>query len=183
MRGIRKTVSLILYGILRILAGDAFANRQFSLKTLYKHFFIQKVFRINGHVPWPVHPTTVVKAPENIQRGNRSPGLSPWCYLDGRNGIIIGNNTWIGPRVSLISMNHNIYNYTEYVREKPIRIGNNCWIATGAIITAGVELGDHTVVAAGSVVTRSFPEGNVLIGGVPAKVIKKLGEYGTGNLE
>ncbi len=177
MKGIKKVISNFLYGFLRLFAGEAFANRQFSLKTLYKHFFYQKILRINSHVPWPVHPTTVVKAPENIQRGNRSPGLSPWCYLDGRNGIIIGDNTWIGPRVSLISMNHDVYDYTKYIKEKPIRIGNNCWIATGAIITAGVELGDHTVVAAGSVVTKSFP-GNVLIGGVPAKVIKELGDYG-----
>ena len=174
---IKSVLSDVLYGFLSIFAGEAFANRQFPLKTLLKHFFLQKILRINGHVPWPVHPTTVVKAPQNIIRGNRSPGLSPWCYLDGRNGIVIGNNTWIGPRVSIISMNHDVYDYRKYIKEEPIRIGNNCWIATGAIITAGVQLGDHTVVAAGSVVTKSFP-GNVLIGGVPAKVIKKLENYG-----
>lgn len=103
--------------------------------------------------------------------------MAPWCYIDGRNGIVIGENTWIGPRVSIISMNHDLNDYPKYVESKPIRIGSNCWIATGAIITAGVELGDHTVVAAGSVVTKSFP-GNCMIGGIPAKIIKPLKDYG-----
>ena len=43
-----------------------------------------------------------------------------------------------------------------------------------SVITAGVELGTRTIVAAGSVVTKSFPEGYCVLGGVPAKVIKKL---------
>ena len=176
MNRLKKILTDSIYLFLKIFGGEAFANRRFSPKVLLKHFFLQKILRINSHVPWPVHPTTVIKSPENIIKGNRNPGLSPWCYLDGRNGIIIGNNTWIGPRVSLISMNHDIYNFNRYIKAEPIRIGNNCWIATGAIITAGVQLGDHTIVAAGAVVTKSFPR-NVLLAGVPAKIVKKLEDY------
>lgn len=44
------------------------------------------------------------------------------CYLDGRNGIEIGENTWIGPKVSIISMNHDINNYQNYIKDKPIKI-------------------------------------------------------------
>jgi len=40
-----------------------------------------------------------------------------------------------------------------------------------------VELGEHTIVAAGAIVTKSFLEGNQIIGGVPAKVIKKINKY------
>jgi len=43
-----------------------------------------------------------------------------------------------------------------------------------AVILPGVHLGDHTIVAAGSVVTKSFPQGNCILGGVPAKVVKEL---------
>ena len=166
----------MLRKLLHIFAGSAFSDAKFPVNKMFKHFIIQKIFRKNGHVPWPVHPTSVIKSPQNIQRGNRCPGLSPFCYIDGRNGIIIGNNTWIGPRVSMISKNHDVYNFTKYVQKGPIRIGQNCWIGTGAIITAGVELGDHTIVAAGAVVTKSF-SGNVLIGGVPAKIIHSLDDY------
>jgi acetyltransferase-like isoleucine patch superfamily enzyme len=55
--------------------------------------------------------------------------------------------------------------------EEPIVIGNDCWIGTRVIILPGVHLGNKCIVAAGAVVTRSFPD-NSIIGGVPAKLIK-----------
>ena len=167
----------LIYAALRLLAGPAYADPKFHYWKMIKAFWAQKILRKNSHVPWPVHASSMIKAPKHIQRGTRCPGLAPFCYIDGRNGIEIGENTWIGPRVSLISMNHDLNDYTRYTESDPIIVGKNCWIATGAIITAGVRLGDHTVVAAGAVVTKSFPEGNVLIGGIPAKRLKKLPEY------
>lgn len=166
----------ILYSLLRIF-GPAFSDHKFPASLLLKHAILQKLLRINHHVPWPVHWTTQVKSPEKIQRGTRCPGLSVGCYLDGRNGIIIGKNVWIGPHVSLISMNHDMNNYDQFVSADPIIINDNCWIATGAIILPGVRLGNHVVVAAGSVINKSFTENNILIAGVPAKVVKKLPEY------
>ncbi|RPI02851.1 MAG: acyltransferase [Calditrichaeota bacterium] len=166
----------LIYFLLRTFAGNAFADPQFPAPKLIKHFILQKILRRNAHVPWPVHPSTIIKAPEKINRGTRCPGMAPFCYLDGRNGIIIGENTWIGPRVSIISMNHDLCNYSKYIPSNPIIIGKNCWIGAGAIITAGVNLGDHTVVAAGAVVTKNF-SGNVLIAGVPARVIRELEGY------
>ena len=59
----------------------------------------------------------------------------------------------------------------------PIIIGDNCWIGAGSILLPGVVLANHIVVAAGSVVTKSFTEDNVLIGGTPARVIKHLSYY------
>lgn len=144
---------------------------------LLKHVIIQKFLRINYHVQWPVHWTSQIIAHENIERGNRTPGLSIGCYLDGRNGIIIGKNTWIGPKVSIISMNHDKINYHNYRNASPIVIGANCWIATGAIILPEVEIGDHVVVAAGSVVTKSFTQNDLLIGGNPAVTLKRLSAY------
>lgn len=142
-----------------------------------KCFFAQKVLRINSHVPWPVHWTSEIKGYENIQRGTETPGSALGCYIDARNGIVLGENVWIGPKVSIISMNHDLLDYNQYIKESPIRIGRDSLITTGCIILPGVELGPHTVVAAGAVVTKSFPEGNQLIGGNPAVVIKKLEEY------
>ncbi len=141
------------------------------------YWVFQHFFRINKNVPWPVHWTTQIIKPEKIHKGNRNPGMSIGCYLDGRNGIEFGDNVWVGPRVSIISMNHDLNDYFSYQNEKPIKIGNNCWIATNAVILPGVELGDHVVVAAGAVVTKSFTEKDILIGGNPAKIIKKLEPY------
>jgi acetyltransferase-like isoleucine patch superfamily enzyme len=56
-------------------------------------------------------------------------------------------------------------------------IGDDCWLATGCIILPGVKLGNHVIVAAGAVVTRSFEEDNIILGGTPAKIVKRIGAY------
>lgn len=172
----KKRLNDLLFVFLKLF-GASFSNRNFSSKTLLQAIFFQKVLRINSHVPWPVHRTSVVVDPKRIQKGTRCPGLSMGCYLDGRNGIIFGENVWLGPRVSIISMNHDLYDYEKYVVNDPIVIGSDCWLATGCIILPGVRLGSHVIVAAGAVVTQSFEENNIVLGGVPAKIIKRIERY------
>ena len=59
-------------------------------------------------------------------------------------------------------------------KDQTIFIGDNCWIGMNAIILPGVSIsGVNVIIAAGSVVTRSFEDSNVLIAGNPAKVVKK----------
>lgn len=145
--------------------------------VVLKHWFIQKIFRINSHVSWPVHFTSRIISPERIVRGTRTPGMAVCCHIDGRNGIRFGNNVWIGPRVSIISMNHDVTDFHRFVKTDPIIIEDNCWLATNCTILPGVRIGPHTVVAAGAVVTKSFIDGNVVLGGVPARVVKHLDSY------
>lgn len=158
-------------------AYPGFDYHNFPFRLLVKCFMAQKLFRINSRVPWPVHWSSEVKGFENIQRGPETPGSTICCYIDGRNGIIIEDNVWLGPKLSIISMNHDLLDYNIYIKAKPIRIGRDSLISSNCVILAGVELGPHTVVAAGAVVTKSFLEGNQLIGGNPAVVIKKLEAY------
>ncbi|BBU86008.1 hypothetical protein EIMP300_74080 [Escherichia coli] len=56
---------------------------------------------------------------------------------------------------------------------KPVTIGNNVWIGGRAVINPGVTIGDNVVVASGAVVTKDVPD-NVVVGGNPARIIKKL---------
>lgn len=151
-----------------------FHNEQYFNLTLVKYIFWQKVLGLNRNTPWPVHFTSEVKCPEKIKNGTKAPGYSMGCYIDGRNGIIIEENVYVGPRVSIISMNHDKQALEKYVNAEPIIIRKNCWLATNAVILSGVELGEHTIVAAGAVVTKSFPEGHQMLAGNPAVVVKHL---------
>jgi acetyltransferase-like isoleucine patch superfamily enzyme len=58
---------------------------------------------------------------------------------------------------------------------KPIVVERNVWIATGATIIGGVTIGENSVVAAGSVVTRDVPP-NTLVAGNPARIIRPITE-------
>ncbi len=169
-------VSLLRF-FLSKFGGEGFYEKKLPLFLLIKIFFYQKVLGFNRSVPWPVHWTSKVSCPKKIDRGTRYPGLSMGCHIDGRNGIKFGKNVWIGPRVSVVSMNHDPNNYHRYLEGGPVVIGDNCWLGANSVVLPQVELGQHTVVAAGSVVTKSFPEGNQILAGVPARVVKKLDAY------
>lgn len=172
-----KLKNFLYYIMLMMWPAYIKEGNQQSLIIVLKYFIIQKILRINSHVNWPVHPSSKITAPERIQRGSRTPGLSCGCHIDGRNGIIFGNNVWVGPHVKIISMNHHPCDYNEYIKVAPVRIGDNCWIGAGAIILPSVVLGNHTIVGAGAVVTKSFQSEDQIIAGNPAKLIKKIGSY------
>lgn len=117
--------------------------------------------------------------PQKIKLGKnvwKSFLLSGNCYIQAINGIEIGDNTIFAPGVKIISSNHKFSNFHEHEICKPIKIGKNCWIGANSIILPGVELADNTIVASGAVVTKLFNEKNIIIGGVPAKIIKKIYE-------
>lgn len=139
------------------------------------HFFYKYFLRQHRGVGWAVHFTSTLYFPQRIKRGkNVFPGDSPNNFIDASNGIEIGDFTNIGPGVGLISANHNTVDNRLYTQHPPIRIGAFCWLGMHAIVLPGVVLGDFTTVAAGAVVTKSFPEGHCIIGGNPARIIKLL---------
>jgi len=142
------------------------------------YFFIpQKMFRINGSIPWPVHFTSRVLYYKNISIGNRSaPGMNASCYIQGRNGIKIGHNFRMGPGVGLISANHNIDDYDQWDATPPIIIGNNVWIGMNSVILPGVKIGDNVVISANSVIKTDIPS-NSIASGNPGQVIKEKAPY------
>jgi acetyltransferase-like isoleucine patch superfamily enzyme len=139
------------------------------------HFLCHHILRNNPGVSWAVHHTSTIRCPHNIVRGkNVYPGDSPGVYINALNGIVIGDDTNIGPNVGLISANHDLIVNAQFQTAQPIKIGKNCWIGMGAIILPGVELGDYTIVGAGSIVTKSFKKGHIVLAGNPARIIKEL---------
>lgn len=89
--------------------------------------------------------------------------------------ISIGNNVTISTHVMFVTHDNSIKLVCSDASDLfgRIKIGNNSFIGQGSIVMYGVELADNTIVAAGSVVTKSFAESNIIIGGNPARVIGK----------
>lgn len=103
-------------------------------------------------------------------------GESIWftnTYILDYAPIYFGKNITVGPDVKLITSWHKTENFN-VVKALPIRIGNNVWLTMNIVVLPGVEIGDNTIVGAGSVVSKSLPA-NVLAAGNPAKVIKGIG--------
>lgn len=93
--------------------------------------------------------------------------------LSASGGIEFQDGAMLAPGVKIATINHDFDNrHTIYTYGK-VTIKKNAWIGLGATITPGVTIGENAVVAAGSVVTKDVPD-NVVVGGVPAKVIKML---------
>ena len=115
--------------------------------------------------------TPAVEIGNNISIGNRFSALSAAK-------ITIEDHALIASDVLITSENHGTdpestpsYSKTP-LDEKEVRIGKGCWIGEKVSIMPGVTLGDRTIVAANAVVTKSFPD-HCIIGGIPAKIIKK----------
>jgi len=93
--------------------------------------------------------------------------------------IVIGENTFFGHNVMLLTPQHDFHLFGEErqntIYSKPIHIGRDVWIASGAIILGGISIGDGAVVAAGAVVTNDVPSYSI-VGGVPAKIIGHIQE-------
>lgn len=99
------------------------------------------------------------------------------CLIVGGDAPIkIGSNCDLGPRVMIVTGTHCIDTEGPRVAGEgfslPITIGEGCWICAGATILGGTHIGSRSIVAAGAVVKGDFPSG-VLIGGIPARVLKE----------
>ena len=94
------------------------------------------------------------------------------CLMMSRGGITIDDDVLIAANVQLISNNHDLHDHALLVC-KPVHICRNAWIGAGATILPGVTVGENAVVAAGAVVTRDV-EPNTIVGGNPARLIKRV---------
>lgn len=140
----------------------------------WTRLFFQKFLGFNKRAYWQVHFSSKVNGIDNIVAGvETSPGVSPGCYIQGSGGIIIGDYTQIAPNVGIISSNHDLHD-SRIKQNGRVEIGKYCWLGMNSMVLPNVKLGDFTIVAAGAVVTKSFPQGYCLIGGNPAKKIKEL---------
>ena len=121
-----------------------------------------------------IHRSVRMDTPDVIIGNNTRIGL--------HNTIIgpvkIGNNVNLAQGITVTALNHNFTDSTKRIDEQgvstnPVTIEDDIWIGANAVILPGVNIGNHSVVAAGAVVTKDVPA-HSLVAGVPAKVIKEI---------
>ncbi|MFT3752893.1 MAG: DapH/DapD/GlmU-related protein [Paludibacter sp.] len=126
-----------------------------------------------------IDASSTVSTPFHINLGiftriGKSVFINSDCTFLDIGGITIEDEVLIGPKVNIITEGHPIDPAErKSLIVKPVVIKRNVWIGAGATILPGVTIGENSVVAAGAIVSKDVPD-NVVVVGVPAKVIKEI---------
>tara|TARA_R110002020_G_scaffold198873_2_gene400215 strand:- start:170 stop:757 length:588 start_codon:yes stop_codon:yes gene_type:complete len=145
-----------------------------SLYRFYKRLKIKYLYRLKR-----VHPTFNIGGKSNISKDFVA---GEYSYV-GSGGLIypgvsIGRYTMLAQNVQIIGDDHNFNlvgipsTFSGRPNLRRTRIGRDVWIGANSIVMAGVKIGDGSIIAAGSVVTKDIPSFSI-VGGVPAKFIRK----------
>lgn len=114
----------------------------------------------------------------NIHLGEGS-FINSGCHFQSQGGIWVGEGALIGHDVVVATLNHHFKPEERQLCDgAPVRIGKGAWIGSNACLLAGVTVGDYAVVAAGAVVTKDVPA-MTIVGGVPAKPLKRINPDGS----
>lgn len=130
-----------------------------------------------GAYSWVTCTSHLSKYGKGLKIGSNS-AVGKFSEFGASGGIEIGNNVIMGSYISFHSENHNYSDCSKLIREQGvtslgIKLGNNIWVGAKATFLDGCEVGDNCVVAAGAIVKGKFPK-NVIIGGVPARILKNI---------
>lgn len=160
----------IWYILYSIFAKNLPESRRAKIFKTIRYFFAKQIVSAIGT---NVNVERGANFNPKIKIGDNS-GIGIRCELNGN--ITIGKNVLMGPEVVFYTENHEFKDRNKLImeqgnrKEEPITIGDDCWIGRRSIILPGVTIGKGTIIGAGSIVTKSFPEYSI-IGGNPAKII------------
>jgi acetyltransferase-like isoleucine patch superfamily enzyme len=123
-------------------------------------FFLDQIVWLNG---------------AQIEIGDRV-GFNTGCYVNGYGGLVIGDDTIIGPGTFIHTANHEMGDLDRPIsgqgwKAAPVHIGERCWIGMRVCILPGVRIGDGCVIGAGSVVVADLEDFAIAVGN-PARVVR-----------
>lgn len=171
----KKYFSLLLY-YLTLVYLPATNNRYFRLPRLLRYWAAKNIFDYCG-LNVNIEKGANFGLGKGISIGDNS-GIGVNAHLRGP--ISIGSDVLMGPDVIMLTTNHNFDDCSVPMREqgssvKSIVVGDDVWIGARVIILPGVNVGSHSIIAAGSIVTKDVPNFSI-VGGNPARVIKYRNE-------
>lgn len=162
------------------LIADIFATMRTATEMNTGYHTPEEVHQYMGRILGkPLEESTTVLPPLYIDYG-KPVSIGKGCFIQqcctffGRGGISIGNDVFIGPKVNLITINHdpNPENRSATCG-RPIVIEDKVWIGINATLLPGVRIGYGAIIGAGSVVTKDVPAMTVVAGN-PARMIKRI---------
>lgn len=166
-----KKVFKILYTLVSFLPGNSTDSISNKIRLLFLKKLGARIENTSG-----VLAKAEIINPKNLIVGRQS-GIGYKSYISCADKVVIGDRVLMGQEVMIYTNNH-IWNskkrtfYGQGMTTAPVTIGDDCWIGSRSIILAGVNIGRGVTIAAGSIVTKDIPD-YVIIGGVPAKIIKE----------
>ena len=152
----------------------------FRLNTAYHtadevRELLSELFGYQVHQSLRVFPPLYADFGKNISVGE-GVFINACCHFQDHGGVTLGDGCQIGHNVVFATLNHELLPERRNVTHPaPIVLGKKVWVGSNATILQGVTIGDNAIVAAGAVVTKDVPA-NTIVGGVPARVIKRIDE-------
>ncbi len=163
-----------------MLIGDIFETIKIATEMNTGYHTSEEVHVYMGKILGkPLEESTTVLPPFYIDYGKpvtigKRCFIQQCCTFFGRGGITVGNDVFIGPKVNLITINHDVDpDNRSATYGRPIKIEDKVWIGINSTILPGVTLGYGAIVGANSVVTKDVPPMTVVAGN-PARIIKRI---------
>lgn len=176
---IRPAVDLFLSAVFdrKYMTGRHFDSSYVGYVWALRSIWQRHILRLGPKVPFPValgctisDPSRIYFHPDDLNNFQTNGTYFQCAFAD----IHLGCGCYIAPNVGIITANHDPLHLDRHLPGQDVVLGDHCWIGMNSVVLPGVVLGEHTVVAAGSVVTKSFPGGFCILAGTPAKVVKYL---------
>lgn len=145
--------------------------------SFYEHYFMYRIRKSwgisnlrkikNKGVNVKVVGYTRFLDPDNIYLGNNV-RIGYGCFLFGKGGIHIGDNTILSRNITIYSANHDFKGdmipYSDDYQHKPVKIGKGVWIGMNVSITPGVTIKDGAIIGMGAVISKDVNEGEIVVG-------------------
>ena len=160
-----------LFGLLKALIYSILYINSLIIENRFKSFLNCQItirkrgkFKIKGGIN--IYPGTLINIYGGILKTSGGVAVNRNCIISCHHEILIGENTLIGPNVSIYDHDHKIANKKikkNDFSKASIKIGSNVLIGANSIILKGVKIGDNVVIAAGSIISKDIPDGTKYI--------------------